>query len=498
MVETMNIEEAISDVACYLRKSRGDLDTDLLKHKSIMLEICEKNKWRYVLYEEIGSGATIEDRPKMQELMRDLEDDMYDAILILEMDRLSRGDEEDSGFIKKHLLKTETLVVECSPYRILNLYNENDMQTVDFKGFLARQEYLQITKRLTRGKKIGAKLGNWSNGLAPFPYEYNATKKGLVINKNKYEVYREMMNRLFKGESLSQIADYLNSINYPSPRSKYRKQSNAKWHGNSVGAILKSEVHLGRIISNKSKFNKYKKEKVNVPKSEWVIVENCHESCKTKEEHEKILSIIKANQKKATDYRNVNMYTSLVKCYQCESTLHIQKRKNGKYSVRKCKCGMQGGDCEFLIELIKSMLNEIGTNIDKMVNSLDRNNNKSSIENKINLNGKKLNELGEERQRIIDGYIGKLYSIEEANELKKPIENKIEHLKIELENLQKELSSTKSVNPKEMKNKIHTAIKNLKTTNETIINDTFRKIIDGVYWNRNKDDLEVYIELKWT
>jgi site-specific DNA recombinase len=496
--QNIAIEEVIKDVAIYLRKSRGDIDKDLIKHLTIMKEVCEKYNWRYVIYEEIGSGSTIKDRPKMQELMSDLEEDMFDAVLVVDFDRLGRGDEEDQGVIKKHLLKTDTLIVECSPYKVLNLYNEHDMQVVDFKGFLARQEYNMITKRLTRGKKIGAKLGNWTNGIAPFPYDYDGIKKGLIINEEKYRVYREMIERLFKGESLMQIANYLNSISYPSPRSNYTKQKNAKWHGNTIGSILRSEVHLGKIISNKTKYNKYKEETVAVPQSDWVVIENCHKPTKTIEEHEKIISIIDSN-KKSTNVNQVNIYTGIIKCYQCENTLHIQKRKNGKYSVRKCaNCGMQGGDCEFVMNLMSEMLINMKNNVVQIVDELEGKSNKEGIKGKLDKIISQLKELDEDKERIYAGYIGKLYSLDKAKELAKPTEKKIEMLNLEVDNLEKEMNNMKITDPKMLRGRFAKTIDILKNTDEKKVNAALHSVFNGVLWNRDKDDLEVYFEIKWT
>jgi DNA invertase Pin-like site-specific DNA recombinase len=55
------------------------------------------------------------------------------------------------------------------PSKAYDLNNEVDSTFTEFQGFMARQEYKQITKRLRQGKKVGAKLGNWTNGKPPYP-----------------------------------------------------------------------------------------------------------------------------------------------------------------------------------------------------------------------------------------------------------------------------------------------------------------------------------------
>jgi site-specific DNA recombinase len=61
----------IRTVAIYLRKSRGDeSNDDLAKHRDLLVTMAKNSGWKYTIYEEIASGATIDYRPKMQELLK--------------------------------------------------------------------------------------------------------------------------------------------------------------------------------------------------------------------------------------------------------------------------------------------------------------------------------------------------------------------------------------------------------------------------------------------
>lgn len=101
----------IKFVAIYLRKSRGDLEKDLEKHKLVLIDICKKNGWKYVLYEEVESGESISMRPVMQRLLNDIINEVYDAVLVIDIDRLGRGDMGDQDTIKKAFAKSDTLVI---------------------------------------------------------------------------------------------------------------------------------------------------------------------------------------------------------------------------------------------------------------------------------------------------------------------------------------------------------------------------------------------------
>ena len=52
----------IKDVAVYLRKSRGDENKDLDKHRLALTELCQKLGIRFTEYAEIGTSDSIHDR----------------------------------------------------------------------------------------------------------------------------------------------------------------------------------------------------------------------------------------------------------------------------------------------------------------------------------------------------------------------------------------------------------------------------------------------------
>lgn len=126
----------IHEVAIYLRKSRGESDNDLIKHRMELVTLSDNNHWKYVLYVEIASGEDIEWRPKMQELLSDIAEDMYDAVLVVDIDRLGRGDEADTARYKKALRESNTFIV--TPQKVFNLQDETDEMLTDFLGVLAR------------------------------------------------------------------------------------------------------------------------------------------------------------------------------------------------------------------------------------------------------------------------------------------------------------------------------------------------------------------------
>ena len=123
----------VDELLVYLRKSRTDdpllsVEEVLAKHEAILDEwaertfgkkIPEENKFR-----EVVSGETIADRPVVQTILKKIESPKYKAILIVDVQRLSRGDLEDAGRLIKLLRYTNTYVF--TPPKAYDLRDEYD------------------------------------------------------------------------------------------------------------------------------------------------------------------------------------------------------------------------------------------------------------------------------------------------------------------------------------------------------------------------------------
>ena len=110
-----NEEYSIKNVALYVRKSRADIEQEknaaekgetydtLKRHRNELLRLAKRRSYTIIeIYEEIVSGDTIEARPEIQRLLKDTKDFIYDGILVIDYDRLGRGNKEDQGRIEEY------------------------------------------------------------------------------------------------------------------------------------------------------------------------------------------------------------------------------------------------------------------------------------------------------------------------------------------------------------------------------------------------------------
>jgi DNA invertase Pin-like site-specific DNA recombinase len=483
------------------------------KHKLILSELCESNNWTHIDYEEIISGDSVAMRPVFQKLLADIENGIFDAVAVVDIDRLGRGDEQDQGMIKKAFAKSDTLII--TPQKVYDLNNDTDKTFVDFKTFLARQEYSQIVKRLIQGKKIGARQGAWTNGTPPYPYEYERWKdkynqKGLVVNDDKLVIYRFIIDSVINDNKTPlDIAYELNYKGVLSPR-------NGIWHGGTVYRILLDETHLGKIISNKSKGDAHKHKKPDakdnelIPKNQWMIIENCHEAVKTKEEHEKILMfasrLTKTPKRKST---RVLPLTGLIKCGLCGHTMTLyfrDDRKSNPESLKPCwyhtplgdKCPNKGMVIHFLYEYIDWQILSNKQDLQEKLKDNTFSENKEDIDNKIVLQSQLLENKQKSLSRILDGFENGAYSLNQFKERKSKVEQFISDIQDQINLLQIEAKLFDSAT---IEDKLHILNKfetDIQQDNLSFIqkNKLYKSIIDSIIWTRTDNNIAIDVKFK--
>jgi DNA invertase Pin-like site-specific DNA recombinase len=359
----------IKHVAIYLRKSRddGEYEDVLSKHRDTLLAIVRERKWTYQLYEEVVSGEKIVARKEMQKLLRHVEDKLYDGVLVMDIDRLGRGDNKDWAVIKDTFLNSETLII--TPSRIYDLEEDADDMSFDFLSIFAKLEYKTIKRRLKQGKEAGAKKGMWTNGKPPFPYYYDKNTRTVLVDEVKRPIYRAIVEKYLNGENLGAIAVWLTENKIPTP---YNIKPNGKdkgWSNVTVHRLLMSEIHLGYITYGKTRTKRGQVE--IVPEDERIRVMGTHEKLKTQEEHDLIIERLFKNRLMNPNARRSTLpLTGLLYCEKCGYKMRLRVGRckyRGEYWSASCihvfrdgsKCTQQGKilDDDFYNALFGQIIN---------------------------------------------------------------------------------------------------------------------------------------------
>jgi len=245
--------------AIYLRKSREDLKAEqrgegetLARHRKILTDFAAR-QGLYIeeTYEEIVSGETIKDRPQIQRLINDCYAGKYKGIVIIEVSRLSRGNQGDAQIIMdclKFANDNKGLLV-LTPTKTYDVaHNPDDEEYMEFELFMSRREYKMILKRMQRGKHQAIVEGNYMGGPRPYGYDIIETPYARTLKRNEAEapiIEKIFIWKVKNNMTPAAIARKLTNMGVPT----YTGIS--EWNKNTIIAILQNPVYYGKVTWNK-------------------------------------------------------------------------------------------------------------------------------------------------------------------------------------------------------------------------------------------------------
>ena len=322
------------EAAEYLRKSRMEegLDTEevLAKHRKALAEYAAAHGIHIIeTYYEVVSGESLYARPEMLRLLEDVEEGKYEAVLVMDLDRLSRGRMKDQGIILDAFRESGTLIV--TPEKSYNLSDEIDDELAEFKTFMSRREYKIINKRLRRGLAQTIRDGCY---VANAPYGY---RKVTIDRRPTLEVYepeaqyvRMMFEMYAQGLGCVSIARHVTALGARPHRSE-------AFTRNSVAKILTNPTYIGKIVWDQKKHirkatnGQMRHITVYQPKESWTVVDGLHPALIDKKLFDKVQDIMAGRYTPAYNDGTVKSpLAGLVKCARCGRNMQRMGMNKGQ------------------------------------------------------------------------------------------------------------------------------------------------------------------------
>ncbi|WP_100406635.1 recombinase family protein [Bacillus solitudinis] len=272
-------------VCMYLRKSRADIEAEsrgegetLTKHKKALLKVAQHQKLNIIkIRQEIVSGESLMHRPEMLELLKEVEERKYDAVLVMDMDRLGRGNMREQGLILETFQQAKTKIV--TPRKTYDLSDEWDEEYSEFEAFMARKELKLITRRLQGGRLRSIEEGNYIATNPPYGYILKDLQNGRTLEPHPEQAdVVKLIFDLYTKQKMggSKVALELNRLGY-------KTYTGRNWAAHSILNILKNEVYIGKVVWKKKQITKSavlgkSKDTKTRPRNEWVVVDGKHEA----------------------------------------------------------------------------------------------------------------------------------------------------------------------------------------------------------------------------
>lgn len=171
--------------AMLLRKSREDVEAEragrfetLAAHEHELRRLADRLGIRIArVFRDIQSGDRLDRLDETMELVTGVIRGEWDGILVIDLQRITRGDMIDQGFIMNAFLYSGTLII--TPRKIFDPRDEWDRESLERDLMYGRQELHRISGRLIDGKARRSQDGQYLGSIAPFGW------KKVVIDRMK-------------------------------------------------------------------------------------------------------------------------------------------------------------------------------------------------------------------------------------------------------------------------------------------------------------------------
>lgn len=330
----------------YLRKSRADMELEKLKkfdtlkqHEKFLKDRANQLGIKIrKIYREVVSGESIQERPEMQEVLKNVEAGTIDGILVVEVERLTRGDAKDQGTVTQAFKYSNTKIITLN--KIYDPNSDEDEEYFEFGLFMSRREYKTINRRMQRARIANVLDGKYCASEPPFGYKKVRVKygKGYTLEpvSEEAEIVKEMYQKRADGMGYDIICNWLNTLDFKPKKSDV-------WTPATIKGMLSNPIYIGKIRWNSNKQKKIlingqiikKRKKGN--NEDLILVEGLHPAIISNELFDIVQGIKpnKASTKHNTELQNP--LATLVKCADCGRSMQRRPYYDNKKQEPKLR-----------------------------------------------------------------------------------------------------------------------------------------------------------------
>jgi site-specific DNA recombinase len=337
----MQSNEIIWIIVLYIRVSTERQvreNASIADQKETLTRWASENGHKVIkIYEDAGVSGFKGNRPKFEEMLRDIETGKIniDCVAVYDSSRFSRNERtrlRAENIFEKHNVKLFSLL-DCVPDDVDDAFL--------FKGFngLFNESFSRKNSKKSALKLHDiSKNGFFTGGVSPYGYKSipapaencGKVRKVLAINPDEEVVVKLIFSLAAAGQhgkpyGLKKISTYLNEKNIT--------RRNRNWSINFVHRLLTNSIYYGE--------REIGKKRIRTDLNHELVIVECPPII-TKEDFFKVRSLLKLRAPEIVNrplkgLQSDSLLTGLLKCRKCQCNLVINTGKSGKYSYYKCK-----------------------------------------------------------------------------------------------------------------------------------------------------------------
>lgn len=335
-----SIFNSVYRVAAYERLSKEDNRMDessSIESQKMIIESYAKYENLNILkhYSDDGYTGSNFKRPEFEQLINDIEEGLINCVIVKDLSRLGRELYETGTYIEEYFLSKNVRFIAIN-----DGYDSLIGDSMLGIRLSVNDLYLRDTSKKIRSSfDAKRKKGDYIGSFPKFGYikDPNDSKK-LALDDYAAPIVLQMFMWIDEGYGTSKVARILTEMKIPIP-SIYKKESrgnkqksyndgNGIWRPQTVRGIVTDMMYLGHMIQGRWKKISYNSKKlIELPKSEWIIVENTHPPIVTQELFDSVQQKLERNKKYASKSKNRYLFQGLLNCKECGHSITISKKK---------------------------------------------------------------------------------------------------------------------------------------------------------------------------
>ena len=326
----------IWNTALYIRLSREDgdkMESESVKSQREMLRNFLLKNPDLKLYDEYiddGYTGTNFNRDSFERMFNDIRANKVDCVIVKDLSRLGRNHIETSKYIEIvfPMLKVRFIAINDQIDSFLNPQSINNV-IVPFKNLLNDEYCRDISMKIRSSLTIKRENGQYIGSFACYGYIKDPNDKHkLIIDEEAADNVRMIYKMFLEGATIRSIAIYMNDNNYLTPseykRSKGYKDRHfsttgkPKWDSIGIKRILTNQMYVGDMVQKQAEIVSYKvKICRKVDKVKRIIVPNTHEAIISREDFEKVQSLLARDTRVCTSTKQLDLLSGFCKCGDC-------------------------------------------------------------------------------------------------------------------------------------------------------------------------------------
>ena len=354
---------------CYVRLSKEDKEhmdssQSVLSQKQMIEKFLQAHPdiELYDYFVDDGYSGTDMERPEFQRMKQAFEDGIINCIIIKDLSRLARNDEESGKYI--------FIIFPFYNIRFISVNDHVDSYErpesvnnleISFKNIMHSEYSRDLSRKVISASNVRRKRGEFLGAFCSYGYKKDPLDfHHLIIDEEPAEIVKYIFKRYLESQNIYAISQELSENGVMTPLEyKNSKGENlfnpgkkinvSFWKDSTVKRILTNEVYTGCLVQGKRRKLSYKCKKIiEMDETDWIKVENTHDAIISQYVFDEVQRLIDKKYKRHASPSYHNVFAGKIFCGQCGSAMSVinsSQKVNRYYFV--CKVAYKkSGLCE--------------------------------------------------------------------------------------------------------------------------------------------------------